>query len=90
MMHLCDIAIVSACNSYQCTKTLPLIPCDHKEKQKQKKRIKVENHQNPHTWFRPFLQILNLDHFGLHHWLEMVTKHLQTLLKSKKLKSNQI
>ena len=47
MMHLCDIAIVSACNSYQCTKTLPLIPCDHKEKQKQKEKDKSGKSPKP-------------------------------------------
>jgi hypothetical protein len=39
-VHLGDIAMRCACNPYQYTKTLPLIPCDHKEKQKQKEKNK--------------------------------------------------
>jgi hypothetical protein len=41
---------------------------------KRKEKIKWKNQTNTHIWFMSFLQILN--HFGLHHLLEMVTKHL--------------
>ena len=54
MMHLCDIAIMSACNSYHCPKTLPLLPSDHKEKQKPKEKNKFRKSQNPTYGLGPF------------------------------------
>jgi hypothetical protein len=53
-----------------------------------KKERKNKNNNTLCLW--PFLKIFNLDQFDLHHWLEIVPKHLITLLESKKLKSNQI
>jgi hypothetical protein len=61
--------------------------------QRQKKRNKKRKYENQlkhtHVAYAIFA-ILNLAHFGLHHWLEMDTKHLLGLLETIKLNSNQI
>jgi hypothetical protein len=49
------------------TKTLTYDHLINQKEEKNKRTKEMENRINTHIWFKPFLQILDQDHFGLHH-----------------------
>ena len=79
--HLEPIVLVCICHNdclcnCKCAKTLIYELLINQEEGKIKEEKKWEKQTHTHIGFKPFLQILNLDHCGLHHWLEMVTTPL--------------